>query len=101
MSNTYYSSEVADYISPLGSNYANYNLLQLIRNNSSEDYTPTADFSASNLFTNGQSFSMSNVAGQFVNSGKLNSNINLGWTFSVVINGSGTNATATITFTRV
>ena len=101
MSNTYYSSEVANYISPLGSSYANYNLLQLIRNSSSEDYTPTADFTASNLFTNGQNFSMSNVAGQFVNSGKLNSNINLGWTFSVVINGSGENATATITFTKV
>jgi len=98
MSNTYYSSEAADYISPLGSSYANYNLLQLIRNNSSEDYTPTADFSASNLFTNGQSFSMSNVAGQFVNSGKLNSNINLGWTFTI---DSLSSSNATITLSRI
>jgi hypothetical protein len=98
MSNTYYSSKAADYISPLGSSYANYNLLQLIRNNSSEDYTPTADFSASNLFTNGQSFSMSNVAGQFVNSGKLNSNINLGWTFTI---DSLSSSNATITLSRI
>lgn len=98
MSNTYYSSEAADYISPLGSSYADYNLLQLIRNNSSEDYTPTADLTASNLFTSGQSFSMSNVAGQFVNSGKLNSNINLGWSFTV---DSLSSSSATITLSRI
>lgn len=97
MSNTYAPS---DYISPLGTTYANYNLLQLIRNNSSEDFTPTANFTANDLFKNGQSFSMANVAGQFVNSGKLNSNINLGWSFSVAITGSGASATATITLVR-
>lgn len=97
MSNTYAPS---DYISPLGTTYANYNLLQLIRNNSSEDFTPTANFTANDLFKNGQSFNMTNVAKQFVNSGKLNSNINLGWSFSVAITGSGASATATITLVR-
>ncbi len=102
MSNTYYKAgdSSTSYISPLGQSYANYNLLQLIRNNTAETFKPTADFSAGNLFTNGQSFSMSTYGSQFVNNGKLNSNTNLGWSFSVVITGSGASATATITLTR-
>lgn len=98
MSNTYYSSEAAGYISPLGESYANYNLLQLIRNSISAGYTPTDDLSSSSLFKAGSSFNMSTYASQFVNSGKLNSNVNLGWSFTV---DSCSSSNATITLSRI
>lgn len=97
MSNTYWKSSVAGYCSPLGQSYANYNILQLIRNDTSTNYKPTDDFSTSSLFRSGSSFSMSDYSKQFVKSGKLNANKALGWDFSVEINGSGESATATVT----
>ena len=97
MSNSYSPASSDDYLSPLGSDYANYNILQLIRNNTSATYKPTDNFSSSSLFKNGSSFSMSTFKNQFVNSGKLNSNKELGWSFSVSISGSGEDARASIT----
>ena len=98
MSNTYYSAKAKDYCSPLGSGYYDFNILQLIRNYSST-YKPTDDFSASALFTAGTTFSMSasKYSGQFVKSGKLNSNSALGWTFTV---NSCTSSGARITVTK-
>lgn len=98
MSNTYYSAEAKDYISPLGSSYADYNLLQLIRNNTFSSYKPTADLSSSDLFKLGDTFAMGTYASQFVNSGKLNSNTNLGWSFTV---DSLSSSSATITLSRI
>ena len=96
-SNTYYSSDVEGYCSILGKNYADWNLLQLIRNTSSGSYKPSDDFSSSSLFKQGDTFTMSKVSGQFKNSGKLNSNQNLGWSFTV---DSLSSSSATITLTR-
>lgn len=98
-SNTYYSSDVADYCSVLGSNYYNLNLLQLIRNYSSS-YKPTDDFSENALFMAGDTFSMSNTKyeTQFYNSGKMNSNTSLGWTFTV---DSCSSSGASITVTKL
>ena len=102
MSNTYYKKDSSSnaYCSPLGSNYYDYNLLQLIRNKTSANYKPTSFLSGSDLFKSGSTFNMSTYAGQFKNSGKLNSNTNLGWSFSVTINGSGADATASVTVTK-
>ena len=102
MSNTYYKSgdSSTSYISPLGSSYANYNILQLIKNSTTADYTENTDLISGNLFVNNSTFSMAAFNKQFVNSGKLNSNIDLGWTFTVSITGSGASATATISLVK-
>lgn len=83
MSNTYYSDSTdSSYYSPLGSRYANYNILQLIRADGgtykSKDY-----LSSSSLFID-ETFSMSTNTyyKQFVNSTKLNDKSTLGWTIS-------------------
>ena len=83
MSNTYYSSKAKDYCSVLGSGYYDYNILQLIRNNKSATYKPTDTLSSSSLFKAGDTFTMSGYASQFVNSGKMNNNTTLGWSFTV------------------
>ena len=84
MSNTYSGSGVSSgYLSPLGSNYYDYNILQLIRNSRVATYKEKTDLISSNLFKKGSTFSMSNVSGQFKNSGKLNTNTELGFTFKV------------------
>ena len=84
MSNTYYKRGMDEgYLSPLGKSYANYNVLQLIRNSTSETYKPTKNMSASSLFMKGDTFTMSKYASQFYKSGKLNQNIDLGFSFEV------------------
>ena len=100
MSNTYNDgkSQTKDYLSPLGSGYYNYNILQLIRNNTTVDYKPSRDkyaFSSSSLFVSGSTFTMSTYSKQFVNSGKLNSKKDLGFSFTVNSIGSE-NASITI-----
>lgn len=85
MSNTYYdgTSYSENYCSVLGTEYANYNLLQMIRNDRFATYKPTDMLSASSLFKAGDTFTMSNFSRQFVNSGKFNSKKDLGFTFTV------------------
>ena len=97
MSNTYWGGDADDYCSPLGKSYANYNLLQLIRNDTSATYKPKDSFSSSSLFKTGDSFSMSAFSKQFVQSGKLNAQKELGFTFEV----NACNSTyASITITK-
>ena len=85
MTNTYDDGEdeTQGYLSSLGSGYYNYNLLQLIRNNTSANYRPKDDFSSSSLFKTGDTFTMETYRAQFVRSGKLNSNKSLGFSFTV------------------
>ena len=83
MSNTYYSSETADRISVLGKSYADYNILQLIRNNTGESYKPTSTFSGSHMFFEGDTFNMKTYKSQFKRDEALNSNKKLGWSFKV------------------
>ena len=85
MSNTYWKNEegIDDYVSPLGQSYANYNLLQLIRNNTTATYKPTDFFNKNALFGQGSYFSMADYSRQFVKTGKLNSNKDLGFSFTV------------------
>ena len=90
MSNTYYDSDGMGktYISPLGRDYANYNILQLIRNEETQTYKTKDSFDKYSLFKDGSKFSMNTFSKQFVNKSRLNSNIVLGWNFEVHIEGS-------------
>ena len=89
MSNTYYDSSSngygRGYLSILGSSYANYNILQLIRNEETETYKTKNAFDKYSLFKDGATFSMNSFAKQFVNKGRLNTNKVLGWNFKVSI----------------
>ena len=92
MSNTYYDNGSAGngryYISPLGREYANYNILQLIRNEETQTYKTTTAFDKYSLFKDGAKFSMNTFSKQFVNKARLNSNLVLGWNFEVHIEGN-------------
>ena len=87
MSNTYSDGTqyTEGYLSPLGSSYYNYNVLQMIRNNTTLTYKPTTGKGLSNahLFRTGETFTMSKYSKQFVNSGKLNTNQTLNFSFTV------------------
>ena len=88
MSNTYYSRDNgAGYVSLLGVNYANYNILQLIRNEETQTYQTKDAFDKFSLFKNGSKFTMNLFGKQFVNRARLNSNKVLGWSFTVEITG--------------
>ena len=84
MSNSYDDGRCS-YISVLGSQYANFNLLQLIRNSMTSTYKPGEKeyFVSGALFKANDIFTMGRYGKQFVNEGKLNSNIDLGFSFSV------------------
>lgn len=84
-----------DSASPYG---ANYNLLQLIRNNTSITYRPNDNFNDGNIFKAGDSFNMSTYASQFVKGDKMNDGKALGWSFTI---DSITEAGATITLTKL
>ena len=94
MSNTYGSGP---YISPLGTNYSEYNLLQLIRNDVNDTYRPKYSISDDDLFTQGSSFDFETYAGQFYLS-TLNNGKDLGWSFEITnINSSIGEATIKLT----
>lgn len=104
--NTYYlDSETNNnsYCSPIGSidsKYYNYNLLELIRKTPLKSDYPLGVLSSSSLFVEGDSFDLTSNS-QFKNSGKLNNNKELGFTFSVSSITSGDNPLATINITKL
>ena len=87
MSNTYYGKNGRNFISPMGQDYANYNILQLIRNEETETYRTINAFDKYSMFKDGSKFSMNTFSKQFVNKARLNSNKVLGWNFEVHIEG--------------
>ena len=92
-------SSISGYLSALGGDYCNFNLLQLIHNDQSISSSKSRKtFSSSSLFKANDSFSMSSYGKQFYKTGKLNSNTDLGFTFSV---NSITSECATITVTKI
>ena len=130
MSNTYYN-ENGDgnmYLSELGEEFYNYNLIQCINANSTMEGTyKFADtetrpeyLNTQEKFTSGTSFSFDYPSGdnvyikeldskynnfncekQFVNKGKLNSGKELGWSFAVEkIEGEGDDSTAIISLIK-
>lgn len=93
MSNTY---EGSDHSSPIGEDYDNYNILQLIRNDTSESYRTSSWLGSNSLFKQGNSYSQSTYSGQFVEGSKMNDGSALGWSFSVT-SLSSTSATIQVT----
>ena len=66
--------------------------------------TGTRNFLKTDLFKEGDTFSMSKFAAQFAINGKLDSGLNLGWTFtvdSIVKDGSTDKYMATINVTKL
>ena len=103
VSNTYSGNGItadSGYLSPLGSEYYNFNILQMIRNTTSlsEDSYLNNNLRSNDLFKAGATFSMSTYKYQFAKTGKLNSNTNLGFTFTV---NTITSDNASITVTKL
>lgn len=92
-SNSYSSSYVA-----LGKQYINYNILQFIRNDKLCNYRPTSSMSNSDLFYEGDSFTIDNYSSQFVKGAYMNSKANLNWSFEV---GEVSDTQATIKLTKL
>ena len=93
-SNTYNdnSEDTLPYLSPLAQDpsssgynkqFAEYDLLHLIRNKTTISRKTKDYFDSSSLFKKGDSFSMEKFSRQFVNTGKLDSGDDLGFTFEV------------------
>lgn len=105
-SNTSYNSRspstFSSYGNVLGTSYADYNLLQVIKNSTTATYKTKygTNLSGSDLFGDGSTFNMSLFNKQFVDGNELNCKDYLGWKFDVTINGTGTDVTATIELTR-
>ena len=83
MSNTYYDESVVDYVSPLGKDYADYNILQLIRNDTKDTYHPTYTLSQDDLFMAGDTFKIKNYKKQFVEGERFNDGSGISWSFKV------------------
>ena len=94
MSNTYDDGDdyTAAYLSPLAQDptdrnydkkYAEYDLLHMIRNSQYTSYKAKDLLSSNSLFKRGDTFSMSKYAKQFVNSGKFDSGLDLGFEFTI------------------
>ena len=92
MANSYGGS----YASVKGSSYYNYNLLQVIRNSTKATYKEREQIQSGELFKQGSSFDMSTYKAQFYNSGKMNTQKSLGWSFTVD-SLDATQATITVT----
>ena len=92
-SNTYGNT---NYGSALGSDYDDFDLLHLVRNSTSSSFKTRSSLSNRDLFRDGSSFSMSQYSKQFPKGTVLNNGLELGWSFSVEIFGTGENSTAVI-----
>ena len=93
-SNTYDDDEHGTY---LGSSYYNYDILHLIRRNTSTALKTKSTLSSADLFVQGSSFTFSNYSSQFPRS-TMNNGLALGWTFTVT---SLSSTSATISLTRL
>lgn len=102
ITNTYYSASAEGYCSVLGSSYADYNMLQLIKNSTTSTHKNRYGnyFGSSDLFKDGDVFDMKTFGKQFVNVGELNNQDLLGWAFEVSITGTGENTLAKISLAR-
>ncbi len=98
--NTYSRGKEADYFSPLAGrkNYANYRLLDLIRNKDYLKMREKENLSSDDLFIAGDSFDMSTYSRCFVERGRMNTGKDLGWSFTIDALSS---ESATITFTKL
>ncbi len=85
MSNTYYknNSSSNNYITLLGKNYADYNVLQLIHNNKNANYRSSDNLSNTSLFRAGSTFTIDSYSKQFVKGSKMNDGSSFHWKVEV------------------
>ena len=98
MSNTQYKAggSANDYATPISA-FRNYNLLTLLRHNEKTTLHKNS-FDANSLWKEGDTFSMSEFSSCFANKGKLNSGLDLGFSFEI----TSLNATsATLNITKI
>ena len=81
--NTYEGSDYATQLGEYNSKYYNYNILQLIRNNTLSDIYNKNYCSSSDFFYAGDSFSINTFHRQFVENRTLNSGKPLGWNIRI------------------
>ncbi|MBQ7242842.1 MAG: hypothetical protein IJS52_01350 [Bacilli bacterium] len=94
--NTVDDESYSGVMTTVSSKYDDYDLLQLVRNNTRAPLHNTADISNYDLFGNGSSFKMSDFSRQFPNGSKMNNGKDLGWSFSVSLQASGEDVKATV-----
>lgn len=83
-SNSAYAEDAnSNRLSPLGSEYYDYNLLQLIRNNNASPLNTIDAISNSDLFKVNDSFSISDYSSQFAEDNRLNNGQVLNWNVQV------------------
>ena len=85
MCNSYATSDPnsTEYCSVLGSEYYDYNILQLIKKNITKNNPPRGNFDNTDLFKENNSFNMNDYKEQFQRKGLLNSGLSLGFSFTV------------------
>ena len=83
MSNTTYGSSADEGYAAIFTSDYNYDLLALIRNNKANDIKMEKILSNDCLFKQGDTFSMSEYSSSFPNIGKLNSGLDLGFSFEI------------------
>ena len=84
--------------------YQRFNMLHLIRKDTSKNFTSKTDLSTADLFVKNSVFNMSDYSSQFYkNNGRLNSGVSLGWSFTVknISNVSEDIYSATIQLTKI
>lgn len=85
-------------ISPLGRDYAKYNMLYLVRNDTKMAYDNSYIYDKRDLFKQGDIFTMDKYKTQFPDGNKLDNGQSLGWQFEVA---SLNNGGATIKVTKL
>ena len=84
--------------------YQRFNMLHLIRKDTSKNFTSKTDLSTADLFVKNSVFNMNDYSSQFYkNNGRLNSGVSLGWSFTVknISNVSEDIYSATIQLTKI
>ena len=81
----------------LGEDYGFCYRVQYIKNNTTYTYTHSGNMNTASLFKKGATFDMNTYSKQFVNGNKLNSGLDLGWTFTI---DNVTNSDMTVTLTK-
>ena len=83
MSNTTYGGGADSYAAALEED-RNFDLLALVRNKDANDAAMNKTLSAASLFQQGDTFSMSEYSSSFPNGTKLNSGLDLGFSFEIL-----------------
>ena len=87
LANSRYSSGNTEHVSPLGANYYDYNILQLIRNSQVKIYKDAETITNNDLFKLNKEYNIDDFAKQFKNAGLLNDKTSCSFKFSITNSG--------------